>query len=129
MLETVTMTSPHFFEETTDALKTAFMSMGFGTLCSISLNERFEAKGLHYDDKITILEVCNPFEALSALTIDPDIAYFLPCKVLIKEVKGEVSVTMIKPTSFITLLDHDHLNEFAIKIEKALLQAIESLSN
>lgn len=129
MLETVTITSYHSFEDTITQLTAAFMSMGFGTLCSISLNERFEAKGLHYDDKITILEVCNPFEALSALTIDPDIAYFLPCKVLIKEVKGEVSVTMIKPTSFITLLDHDQLSEFAIKIEKALLQAIESLSN
>ena len=129
MLETVTFTSSHDFKDTLDQLKNSFMSVGFGTLCSISLNERFEAKGLHYDEKITILEVCNPFEALSALTIDPDIAYFLPCKVLIKEVKGEVSVTMIKPTSFITLLDHDQLSEFAIKIEKALLQAIESLSN
>ena len=129
MLETVTFTSSHDFKDTLDQLKNSFMSVGFGTLCSISLNERFEAKGLHYEDQITILEVCNPFEALSALNIDPTIAYFLPCKVLVKEVKGQVSMTMIKHTSFITLLDHDQLSEFAIKIENALIHAIESISN
>lgn len=128
MLATFSFYSSYSHADTLNKLAIAFTSAGFGTLCSISLDERFVAKGLDFEDKITILEICNPFEAHASLNIDPNIVYFLPCKVVVKEVEGRVTISMIKPTAFVKLFEHDKLHAFANTIETTLIQAIQTLS-
>ena len=127
MLETLHVTSRLSFEETITQLTHQLMKAGFGTLATISLNERFEMKNLSYDDKITILEVCNPFEAHSSLKVDENVVYFLPCKLVIKQHHHVVSVSMFKPTAMISLLGHHQLDTFASTIEKALMDAMDDV--
>ena len=129
MLETYTIISKHSFEDTIAKLKESLMLSGFGTLCAISLNERFAAKQLSYDDQLMILEICNPFEAYNALLVDPNIIYFLPCKIVVKANKEGVTASMISPTALIELIGHTHLNAFAVNIQTALEKAMNSLSS
>lgn len=127
MLENYTVISSKSFEETITVLKERLMTSGFGTLCSISLNERFAMKQLDYKDQLMILEVCNPFEAFNALNIDKEVIYFLPCKIIVKQSNDVVSASMIRPTAFMSLLGHESLNEFAQKIENSLIEAMNQL--
>lgn len=127
MLETYTVNSSKSFEDTITTLKERLMSSGFGTLCSISLNERFAMKQLDYEDQLMILEVCNPLEAFTALNIDKEVIYFLPCKIVVKQAKEVVSASMIRPTAFMPLLGHEELNEFAQRIENSLVEAMNQL--
>ena len=127
MLETYTIISKHSFEDTIAKLKESLMLSGFGTLCAISLNERFAAKHLSFDDQLMILEICNPIEAHGALLIDPNIVYFLPCKIVVKASKEVVTASMISPTALIELIGHTHLNNFAVNIQTALEKAMNSL--
>jgi uncharacterized protein (DUF302 family) len=109
------------FEDTIESLKESLMTAKFGTLCQINMHEKFKDKGIAFDGKITILEICNPFEAFNAINIHPQAIYFLPCKFIVREVDGFGQIEMIKPSSLMSLLEEPRLIELAIKVETALI--------
>lgn len=111
------------FEDTIIDLKEALMQAKFGTLCQINMHEKFKDKGIDFHGKITILEICNPFEAFAAINIHPQAIYFLPCKFIVKEKDGVGVIEMVKPSSLMNLLEEPRLVELAIKVETALINA------
>lgn len=111
------------FEDTIIDLKEALMQAKFGTLCQINMHEKFKDKGIDFHGKITILEICNPFEAFAAINIHPQAIYFLPCKFIVKEKDGVGAIEMVKPSSLMNLLEEPRLVELAIKVETALINA------
>ncbi len=115
------------FDNAIATLKESLMRRKFGTLCSIALSERFEEKGISYDGKLTILEVCNPFEASRIISINPRALYFLPCKIIVRNKNSTTTIEMATPTSLVALLDDPQLLEIAQEIESTLLDAIEEI--
>lgn len=123
MIQEFRHTTNKSFEVTITDLKEALMQAKFGTLCQINMHEKFKDKGIVFDGKITILEICNPFEAFAAINIHPQAIYFLPCKFIVKETDGVGVIEMVKPSSLMNLLEEPKLIELAEKVETALINA------
>jgi uncharacterized protein (DUF302 family) len=123
MLQEFRHTTQKSFEETIIDLKEALMQAKFGTLCQINMHEKFMEKGIDFDGKIAILEICNPFEAFAAINIHPQAIYFLPCKFIVKEKDSVGVIEMVKPSSLMNLLEDPRLIELAVKVETALINA------
>lgn len=116
------------FEETIQELTKALSERQFGVLSTIPLSEKFVAKGLPFEGRITILDVCNPLEAYKVYSIDPLAVNFLPCKFIIREDAAAVTVEMIHPTAMIQLMNNPELTTFAQKIEDALIEVTQQLT-
>lgn len=115
------------FEETINRLIKELSEHKFGVLSTIPLSDKFLDKGLEIEGKIRILDVCNPIEAYSVYKIDPLAVNFLPCKFLVREDKGKVTIEMIRPTDLIRLLNNNELTQFALKIENQLLEVVNNI--
>ena len=115
------------FEETINRLIKGLSEHKFGVLYTIPLSDKFLDKGLEIEGKIRILDVCNPIEAYSVYKIDPLAVNFLPCKFVVREDKGKVTIEMIRPTDLIRLLNNNELTQFALKIENQLLEVVNNI--
>lgn len=115
------------FEESINRLIKGLSDQKFGVLSTIPLSDKFLDKGLEFEGKIRILDVCNPIEAYSVYKIDPLAVNFLPCKFVVREDKGKVTIEMIRPTDLIRLLNNNELTQFALKIENQLLEAVNNI--
>ena len=115
------------FEETINRLIKELSEHKFGVLSTIPLSDKFLDKGLEFEGKIRILDVCNPIEAYSVYKIDPLAVNFLPCKFVVREDKGKVTIEMIRPTDLIRLLNNNELTQFALKIENQLLKVVNNI--
>jgi uncharacterized protein (DUF302 family) len=72
--------------------------------------------------------VCNPLGAHKVHQIDPLAVNFIPCKFVIREKSGNVTVEMIRPTDLIGLMNNSQLTIFASDIEKNLLDVLNHLN-
>lgn len=69
---------------------------------------------------LKIIEVCNAGFAYNALGIDPSVALFMPCKYIVAENDGTVSVTLFLPSVISDFIQNDKLNELALEVENKL---------
>ncbi|HAO61670.1 MAG TPA: hypothetical protein DCQ90_07080 [Erysipelotrichaceae bacterium] len=127
MIQEYSKTTSLSYEKTLEILKERLMEEKFGVLIAIDLPQKFKEKGLESTEKFTILEVCNPFEAFKAVGFDPKVAYFLPCKLIVREKNDIGVIEMIRPSSMIVELQNPSLNEFALDIEHTLIRVIEKV--
>jgi uncharacterized protein (DUF302 family) len=115
------------FEDAIEALKESLMKRKFGTLCSIAMSDKFKEKGINYDGKLMILEVCNPFEASKIISINSKALYLLPCKIIVRETANTTTIQMTTPTSLIAIFDDSQLLEIAKRIESTMVDAIKEI--
>jgi uncharacterized protein (DUF302 family) len=115
------------FDTTITLLTQQLAEAKFGVLSTIPLSEKFKDKGLEFSGRLTILDVCNPMEAHKVIKIEPLAVNFLPCKFVVREVSGQVTVEMIRPTDLIALMNNAQLTIFASDIEKKLLDVLNHL--
>ena len=127
MLQEYSVTTHMSYEQTIKALEEKLAEIKFGVLCKIDLPEKFKEKGLEFEGKFTIFEICNPVEAKNALEKNPKVAYFLPCKVLVHEEDGVGFVGIVKPSSMISELNDPGLDALAHRIEENLIGVLDSL--
>lgn len=116
------------FEATLSQLTQHLADAKFGVLSTIPLSEKFKDKGLTFEGRLVILDVCNPMEAYKVYQIDPLAVNFLPCKFIIREAQGNVSVEMIRPTDLIRLMNNPQLTFFATDIETKLLGVLDKMN-
>jgi uncharacterized protein (DUF302 family) len=115
------------YEDAIIALEQKISDIKFGVLCKIDLTEKIKAKGLDFNQKLTILEICNPAEARSALQTNMKAAYFLPCKLIVQEENGKAVVAMLKPSGIISEMNDPELELLAKRIEQKLASAMDAL--
>ncbi|MBF6596006.1 MAG: DUF302 domain-containing protein [Thermaceae bacterium] len=78
---------------TVEALK----AQGFGILSEIDVQKTLREKlGLEYEPYL-ILGACNPNLARQALDIDRSIGLLLPCNVVLRQLVGQVEVSILDP--------------------------------
>jgi len=111
-------------DEAVAAIETALVARKFGVLWQLDVNKTLEGKGLSLAHEVRILEVCSAPRAKEAIETNPDVAAFLPCKIVVKKVGGETTIAMPRPEALINLLGDERLAGLAREVEATLLEAI-----
>ena len=102
--------SPYSLEETIENLKQSIADQNF-TLIRIEPLDTGFVKAGEENKKQMILHFCNFGFLFNALSIDPRIGMFLPCRITVVEDKGQVKVMAINPLRLSKLFNNDELDD------------------
>ncbi|PXW92713.1 uncharacterized protein (DUF302 family) [Streptohalobacillus salinus] len=122
-----TVSSTKSVEELRDALIETVPTVKFGVLWELDLKATLIKKGLDYDKKSLIFEVCSPAKAKALLEHNQAAIYFLPCKVAIYEGEGVTHIGLPLPTTQARLLEDKKLEEMAKEVEDVLIGVIDQI--
>ena len=92
----------------------------FSVLGVHDVGERLRAKGLRFDRKFYVYEVCNPAAAKKVLDTNVRIGTALPCRVSIYTDGGEVVLETLRPTTMLAMFGEPTLDGTAREIETAI---------
>jgi uncharacterized protein (DUF302 family) len=92
----------------------------FGVLGVHDVGDRLRSKGLSFDRKFYVYEVCNPVAAKKVLDTNVRIGTALPCRVTIYSDGGDVVLETLKPTTMLAMFGEPSLAETAREIETAI---------
>lgn len=105
----------------TDHLK----EKGFGVLGTLDFTSLLKNKGIQFDKNYRLLEVCNPSAAKRALDTDIRVGLLLPCTIAVYEEDGKTRISLLKPSSLLSLIGNEELNKLGNDIEPRLKEAID----
>lgn len=115
------------FNEGVEKVKDALKREGFGVLTEINVKETLKKKlNVDYQNYL-ILGACHPQSAYKALEEEKEIGLLLPCNVIVYEEKGVVTVSAIKPTSAMGMVENKNIASLAQEVEAKLEKVINSL--
>lgn len=114
-------------EKVIPKLEESLKSEQFGVLWQFDIREKLQEKGVDFNQKFVVLEVCNPKEAKRVLEEETLAGYFLPCKIVVYEENGQTKIGLPKPTALICMVNNEQLKEIAADIEKRLIKCIDSV--
>jgi len=92
----------------------------FSVLGIHDVGERLRAKGLQFDRKFYVYEVCNPVAAKKVLDTNVRIGTALPCRVSIYTDGGDVVLETLRPTAMLAMFGEPTLDGTAREIETAI---------
>jgi len=99
----------------------------FGVISEIDIQAKLKEKlGVDHPPH-KILGACNPKLAHEALQENPDVALALPCNVVLREEKGQTTVSALKPSVALEPFTGLRVQETACKAEEALERVFENL--
>jgi uncharacterized protein (DUF302 family) len=117
-------------EEVKPQVVSALKAQGFGVLTEIDVQKTMQEKiGAEYEPYL-ILGACNPVLANRALTADRAIGLLLPCNVVLRQVGGEVEVSILDPEMMFSVVEAEVQATLATLPQEAkqrLLAALASL--
>ena len=115
------------FEEVIVKVTEELKKEGFGILTKIDVREKFKEKlGIDFK-KYVILGACNPASAHKAILAEENIGLMLPCNVIIYEKENRTTISIIKPTVAMHMIDNKDLEEVAGIIETKLKQVVGAI--
>ncbi len=120
-----TLTTDKTMEQAVLDVKERLQELKFGTLWEFNIPAKLKEKGVDFQGNATVLEVCNPVRAKEALEHNMNVVYFLPCKIVVYEEKGQTKIGMVRLTVFMDLLKDKHLKDFAQEVEDTLKLAMD----
>lgn len=118
----IIMESPYTVEETVENLKEAIIGQNYLLIRTDYLEHGLVEEGKENKQEV-ILHFCNFKFLFDALTIDPRVGMFLPCRVTVMERDGKVLVMAINPLYLSRLFNNDELDDAC----KQMYQAYEAL--
>jgi len=92
----------------------------FGVLGVHDVGDRLRGKGLSFDRKFYVYEVCNPVAAKKVLDTNVRIGTALPCRVTIYTDGEDVVLETLKPTTMLAMFGEPTLEGTAREIEAAI---------
>jgi len=114
------------FTETLDRLAQAVTDHHFGVIETIDLKGKLNAKGVEFERRCTVFEVCNPHRAKLILEEDMALSTALPCRISVYEQDGKVFVAMVRPSAILGLFDmSNEVGQVASEVEKELIAVID----
>lgn len=115
------------YNKAVERVKEELAKEGFGVLTEIDVKATLKKK-LDVDfDNYIILGACNPPNAYKALQTEQDIGLMLPCNVIVYEKNGKTTVSAVKPTIAMQMIDNDTLKGIAVEIEAKLKKVIDNV--
>lgn len=106
----ITVDSPYGLDETVANLKQAIIGQNFTLIRTDYLEHGLVEKGKENKKQI-VLHFCNFDFLFEALSIDPRVGMFLPCRVTIIEKDGKVQLSTINPKRLSKLFNNHELDE------------------
>ena len=116
----ITMRTRKSLGEVRQRFEEAAAENRFAVLGVHDVGERLRAKGLTFDRKFYVYEVCNPVAAKKVLDTNVRIGTALPCRVTIYTDGGEVVLETLKPTAMLAMFGEPSLDGTAREIESAI---------
>jgi len=104
------MDSPYGMDETVENLKQAITDQNFTLIRTDYLEHGLVEEGKENKNQV-VLHFCNFGFLFEALTIDPRVGIFLPCRVTVVEKDGKVQLTTINPRRLSKLFNNHELDE------------------
>ncbi|MGA9597804.1 MAG: DUF302 domain-containing protein [Acidimicrobiia bacterium] len=115
-------------ETAREKVAAALATEGFGILTEIDVAATMKKK-LDIDfEPYLILGACNPQLAHRALSADPSIGVLLPCNVVLRDSKGEITVEFMDPAAVLTLVEREGIAEIAAEVKGRLVRVKEALA-
>lgn len=108
---TIIVDSPYSLEETVENLKQAITDQNFTLIRTDYLEHGLVPEGKE-NKKQVILHFCNFGFLFDALSIDPRVGMFLPCRVTVIEKDGKVQLSTINPKLLSKLFNNHELDEY-----------------
>lgn len=114
------------FDAVVAKVRHALMQQGFGVLTEIDLSGTFKSK-LNVDwPRTIILGACNPPVAHRAMSADHDVAVFLPCNVVVREIgHGAVEVAAMNPEIIGYVIQNNSLTEVVTEVLAKIRTALD----
>ncbi len=123
----VSVTTSKTPSEVIRALEEALAARKFSVLWHMKVNEKLEEKGLSLEPEVHILEVCSAPKAKHAIETNPDVTYFLPCKVVVRGENGQTTIGLPRPTKLMGILGDERLKGLAEEVEQTLVEAVQAV--
>jgi cytochrome c oxidase cbb3-type subunit III len=116
--------SSYSFEETVNNVKNAAIGMNFKLIREQALDDGLVPKGKE-SKKQTMVYFCNFKFLYDALTIDPRVGMFLPCRITVVENKGKVQVMSINPKRLSRLFNNNELDNACSEMHELYTSILE----
>lgn len=113
----ITVHSRRSMGEVRQRFEEAAAERKFGVQGIHNVKATLNSKGLPFDRRLYIYEVCNPGAAKRVLDADIRIATALPCRVSIYEEGREIVLETLRPTELIRLFRQPALEGVAKEVE------------
>lgn len=110
-LPVIIMDSPYGIDETVENLKQAVTDQNFTLIRTDYLEHGLVEEGKE-NKKQVVLHFCNFDFLFQALSIDPRVGMFLPCRVTVIEKNGKVQISTINPKRLSKLFNNHELDEY-----------------
>ena len=115
------------FEKTIENTKEKLKEQGFGVLTEIDIKATIKEKIDKNMDHYTILGACHPASAYESIQSEIEIGLMLPCNVIVYQKNDEVTVSAIKPSVAMGMIENKELAAIATEIETRLKKVIDNL--
>lgn len=116
----ITLRSKKSIGEVRQAFEEAAAERRFGVLGHHDVAQNLRSKGLFFERKLYVYEVCNPGAAKKVLDTNVKIATALPCRVTIYTDGTDVVLETLRPTEIIKLFNEPTLETTAKEIETVI---------
>jgi uncharacterized protein (DUF302 family) len=113
--------------ESLRAIEEALKAHRFSVLWHLDMSGTLAEKGFPGHEETHILEVCNASRADEALRAAPEIAYLLPCKMLVRAKDEGSEIGLLSPSALIGMAGHAaaDLTAFAAEVEEDLRAVVD----
>lgn len=116
----ITVRSRKSIGEVRQRFEDAAAERKFGVQGIHNVTATLQSKGLAFDRKLYIYEICNPGAAKKVLDTNIRIATALPCRVSICADGKDVVLETLRPTSLIRLFNEPTLENTAREVETVI---------
>ncbi|MDT8282351.1 MAG: DUF302 domain-containing protein, partial [Gammaproteobacteria bacterium] len=120
----ITVDSPYSLEETVENLKQAITDQNFILIRTDYLEHGLVPEGKENKNQV-VLHFCNFGFLFDALSIDPRVGMFLPCRVTVIEKDGKVQLSTINPKRLSKLFNNHELDEYCERMYGAYSKLLE----
>ena len=107
----IVMDSPYGLDETVGNLKQAITDQNFTLIRTDYLEHGLVEEGKE-NKKQVVLHFCNFGFLFQALSIDPRVGMFLPCRVTVVEKDGKVQISTVNPKRLSRLFNNHELDQY-----------------
>ncbi len=116
----ITVRSRKSIGEVRQRFEDAAAERKFGVQGIHNVAATLQSKGLAFDRKLYVYEVCNPGAAKKVLDTNIRIATALPCRVSVYADGKEVVLETIRPTAMVKMFNEPTLETTAREVETAI---------
>jgi len=81
----ITEASPHGFEQTVERLNQAITTHGWASPGQMDMNAALAKKGVQFDPRVKVIDMCQPHYAREVLQSDRYISCLMPCAISVWE--------------------------------------------